>query len=55
MGGIWLGMAPLWGIGFLHDLPNKPLIGALILQNLENKGDSLQDIQNAGVVGFLEL
>jgi hypothetical protein len=29
----------------VHDLPNKPLI----LQDFENKGDNLQDIQNAGV------
>jgi hypothetical protein len=42
-------------IDFLHNLPNKALTGGSILQNLENKGDNLQDIQNAGVMVSLEL
>jgi hypothetical protein len=50
---------PAWctplGIGFLHDLPNKPLTGLSILHHLENKGDNLQDLQNAGVMVSLEL
>jgi hypothetical protein len=48
----WFCHVPPPPIQFLHNLPNKPLIGAAILQNLENKGDSLQDLQNAGVMGF---
>jgi hypothetical protein len=43
------------GIGFLHDLPNKPLTGLSILHHPENKGDDLQDLQNAGVMVSLEL
>jgi hypothetical protein len=39
----------------VHNLPNKPLTGLPIFQDLENKGDSLQDIQNAGVMVSLEL
>jgi hypothetical protein len=39
----------------LHDLPNKPLSGGSILHHLENKGDDLQDLQNAGVMVSLEL
>ena len=42
-------------IDFLHHLPNKPLTGHRVLQDLENKGDSFQDIQNIGVMGSLEL
>jgi len=38
----------------MHNLPNKPLTGGSILQNPENKGDDLQNIQNAGVTGSLE-
>jgi hypothetical protein len=39
----------------LHNLPNKPLTGYSVLQDLENKGDSLQDLVNAGVMVGLEL
>jgi hypothetical protein len=38
----------------MHNLPNKPLTGWRFLQDLENKGDNLQDLQNAGVMVFLE-
>ncbi len=34
---------------FLHNLRNKALRSGPILQNLDNRGDNLQDIQNAGV------
>jgi hypothetical protein len=53
--GIGVGMVYPPGIDFLHNLPNKPLTGRSILHNLENKGDSLQDLQNAGVMVSLEL
>jgi hypothetical protein len=43
------------GYRFLHNLPNKPLTGPLDLQDLENKGDSLQDLLNNGVMVSLEL
>jgi hypothetical protein len=43
------------GIKNLHNLPNKPLTGPLILQDPENKGDSLQDTKNAGVMASSEL
>jgi hypothetical protein len=39
----------------VHNLPNKPLTGYSILQDLENKRDNFQDIQNAGVMVVLEL
>jgi hypothetical protein len=39
----------------VHNLRNKPLSNRPIFQDLENKGDSLQDIQNAGVMVSLEL
>jgi hypothetical protein len=48
-------VSPPGGIDFLHNLPNKPLTGGPILQNLENKGDNLQDLQNTGVMVSLEL
>ena len=43
------------GYRFVHDLPNKPLTGMANLQDLENKGDVLQDLENAGVIVSLEL
>ena len=36
----------------MHNLPNKPLTHPMILQDLENKGDNLQNLQNAGVMVF---
>jgi hypothetical protein len=39
----------------VHNLPNKPVTVDQFLQDLENKGDSLQDLQNAGVMVSLEL
>jgi hypothetical protein len=43
------------GIDYVHHLPNKPLTRPSILQDLDNKGDSFQDLQNAGVMVSLEL
>jgi hypothetical protein len=51
---LWHGATPL-GIDFVHNLPNKPLTRYSILQDHENKGDVLQDIENAGVMVSLEL
>jgi hypothetical protein len=42
-------------IQFLHDLQNKPLTSFAILHDPENKGDNLQDLENAGVMVCLEL
>jgi hypothetical protein len=39
-------------IDFLHNLLNKAFKGQAILQDLENKGDIFQDLQNAGVMGY---
>jgi hypothetical protein len=38
----------------MHNPLNKPLRSGPFLHNLENKGDNLQDIQNAGVMVSLE-
>jgi hypothetical protein len=48
-------MVPPGCIAFLQNLPNKPLTDGAILQNPENKGDNLQDLQNIGVMASLEL
>src|SRR6266702_3222109 len=53
--GIGSGMVYPPGYRFVHNLPNKPLTGHLIFQDLENKGDDLQDLQNAWVMVSLEL
>jgi hypothetical protein len=42
-------------IDFLHHLLNKPFTRGVNFQDIENKGDSLQDLQNAGVMVSLEL
>jgi hypothetical protein len=34
----------------MHNLPNKPLTGGSMLQNPENKGDDLQNLESAGVM-----
>jgi hypothetical protein len=37
-------------IKFTQNIPNKALTGLGVLQNIENKRDDLQNIQNAGVM-----
>jgi hypothetical protein len=39
----------------VHDQPNKPLTRIANLHDRENKGDVLQDQENAGVMVSLEL
>src|SRR5665213_2594555 len=46
---------PPWGYRFTHNLLNKQLRSGPVLQNHENKGDILQNIQNYGVMVALEL
>lgn len=43
------------GVPFVHDLLNKPLSSTRKLQDLENNGDSLQDLLSIEVTGTLEL
>jgi hypothetical protein len=45
-------MPPPPGIDFLHNLPNKALTKTTKLQNLENKWDNFQNLQNNGVKAF---
>jgi hypothetical protein len=40
---------------FLHNLTNKGLTELSDFQDLENKGDNLQDLPNIGVTPSLEL
>jgi hypothetical protein len=42
-------------IDFLHNLPNKGLRRMAVLQNLDTKGDNLQNLDNKGVMVRLEL
>jgi hypothetical protein len=50
---VGIGVPPRYRI--VHNLPNKPLSVWRILQNPENKRDSLQNLQNTGVMASLEL
>jgi hypothetical protein len=46
---------PLPPMHFLHNLTNKGLTELSDFQDLENKGDNLQDLPNIGVTPSLEL